>query len=115
MLKIYNEIWDKISNLLKKEFDIRPVHENKYIKIKIEIYSNRINTNFHDNEIPENNECYACLSVILLDSAATVDKKYYPQTFSEECKYAIKKKKTINSINEELNLNESDDESDYED
>ena len=32
--------------------------------------------------------------------------------FLEECKYVIKKKKTINSINEELNLDEPEDESD---
>ena len=32
--------------------------------------------------------------------------------FLEECKYVIKKKKIINSINEELNLDESEDESD---
>ena len=32
--------------------------------------------------------------------------------FLEECKYVIKKKKIINSINEELDLDESDSESD---
>ena len=32
----------------------------------------------------------SCLSVILLDSVVNVDKKYYPQTFSEECKYTAK-------------------------
>ena len=32
--------------------------------------------------------------------------------FLEECKYVIKKKKIINSINEELNLDEPEDESD---
>ena len=32
--------------------------------------------------------------------------------FLEECKYAVKKKKIINTINEELDLDESDDEFD---
>ena len=32
--------------------------------------------------------------------------------FLEKCKYAIKNRKIINSINEDLKLNESDDESD---
>ena len=27
-----NELWDKISNLLKKGFDSEPVYDNKYIK-----------------------------------------------------------------------------------
>ena len=32
--------------------------------------------------------------------------------FLQECKYALKKKKIINKINEELDLDESDDEPD---
>ena len=49
----------------------------------------------------------------LLDSIfVNSNKKYYPQIFLEECKYAIKDKKIINTINEDLKLNESDDESD---
>ena len=58
--------------------------------------------------MPEDNECCACLSVVLLDSTVNVAEKYYPQIFLEECKYAVKKKKIINSINEKLNLHESD-------
>ena len=62
--------------------------------------------------MPEENEYYTCLSVILLDSLVKIDNDYYPQIFVEECKYAVKKKKIMNTINEELNLDESDDESD---
>ena len=59
--------------------------------------------------MPEDNECCACLSVILLDSVVIVDKKYYSQIFLKECKYGVKKKKIINFNNEKLSLNESDD------
>ena len=31
---IYNAIWDKISNLLKREFNSMPVCDNKLIRIK---------------------------------------------------------------------------------
>ena len=34
--------------------------------------------------------------------------KKLSQIFLEECKYAIKKKEIINSVNEELNLHKSD-------
>ena len=51
------------------------------------------------------------MSVILLDSVINVDKIYYPQIILEECKYAVKKEKIINTINEELDLDESIDES----
>ena len=72
------------------------------MKTKINIYHNRINKTFHGNKTTEDNECCTCLCVISLDSIVTVDKTSYPQIFLEECKYAVKKKKIINSINEEL-------------
>ena len=58
------------------------------------------------------NECCTCLSVILLHSVVKINKDYYPQIFLEKWKYAIKKKKIMNSINEGLNLDESSDETD---
>ena len=61
---------------------------------------------------PEDNEYCTCLSVILLDSVIKIDNNYYPQIVLEECKYAMKKKKRMNTINDELNLDESDDEPD---
>ena len=88
------------------------MYGKKYIKTKIKIYNDKINTNFHGSKVLQDNECCACLSLILLDSVAIVDKKYYPRIFLEECKYEVKKKKIINSINKELNLHESDAESD---
>ena len=88
------------------------MYDDKYIKSKIKIYNDRKNTKFNGNKILKYNECCTCLSVILLDSVVKTDNDYYPQMFLEECKYAIKKKKVINSIKEELNLDESEDESD---
>ena len=63
--KKYSEIWNKIKSLIIKEFNSEPVYNNKYIKTKIKIYSNKIYTNFQHNKIPKDNEYGACLSVIL--------------------------------------------------
>ena len=52
---------------------------------------------------------YTCFSVTLLDSVVNADKKYLSQIFLKESKYAIKKKKIMNTTNEELKLDESDD------
>ena len=52
-----------------------------------------------------------CLSIIMLDSVIKANKKYYPQTFLEECKYVQEKIKTENYIDEDL---ESDSESNNE-
>ena len=43
-LEKYNEIWDKVKNSLKKEFNNKPIYNEKYLKIKS--YNGKINTNF---------------------------------------------------------------------
>ena len=35
LLKKYNEIWNKIKSLFKKEFDTKPLYINRYISAKI--------------------------------------------------------------------------------
>ena len=49
-----------------------------------------------------------CLSIIMLDSVIKANKKYYPQTFLEECKYVQEKIKTENYIDEDLEKSKSD-------
>ena len=49
----------------------------------------------------------------MLDSVIRANKKYYPQTLLEECKYEIKKNKMENLINDDLDPSSSD-ESDNE-
>ena len=89
------------------------MYNDKYIKTKIKIYNDKVYTNFQHNKIAKDNEYCACLSVILLDSTfVNSSKEYYLQIFLEKCKYAIKDRKMINTINEDLKLKESDDESD---
>ena len=42
------------------------------------------------------------LSITMLDSVEKAKKKYYPQTFLEECKYKTKKIKMENLIDDDL-------------
>ena len=35
LLEKYNEIWKKVKNIIKKEFDSEPVYNEKYLKAKI--------------------------------------------------------------------------------
>ena len=110
LLKKYNKIWRKNSNLLNKKFDSKPVYddEDKYIKTKIKMYGGRVNTNFQGKKLPKENASYKCLSLIMLDSVITANKKFYPQTLLEECKYVRTKNKIKNLINNYLNLSSSD-------
>ena len=110
LLKKYYKIWEKISNLMNIEFDSEPVYGDNdiYIKTKIKSYEDRVNTNFQGKKVPKENASYKCLSLIMLDSAIRVNKKYYPQTLLEECKYVRRKNKIENLINDDLDLSSSD-------
>ena len=44
----------------------------------------------------------------MIDSVVKANKKYYPQTLLEECKYVQEKIKTENYIDEELDSNSND-------
>ena len=59
------------------------------------------------------NASYRCLRLIMLDSVIRANKKFYPQTLLDECKYVIRKNKMEKLINNDLNLSSSD-ESDKE-
>ena len=48
----------------------------------------------------------------MLDSVVKIDNDHYPQIFLEKCKYAVKKTKIMNIIDEELDPDESDDDDD---
>ena len=110
LLKNYSKIWKNVENLLNIDFESKPVYGDgdKYIKTKIEIYEKNTITNFHNKKIPKEKILCKCLSIIMVDSVIKANKKYYPQILLEECKYIQEKIKTENYINEDLENNESD-------
>ena len=69
-LKKYNKIWERVSNLLTIEFDSESFYGDvdKYIKTKIKVFGDRVNTNFQDKKVPKENASYKCISLIMLDS-----------------------------------------------
>ena len=115
LLKKYKKIWEKVGNLLHIEIDSELVYGDvdKYMKTKIKTYGDKVSTNFQGQKVPKENASYKYISLIMLDSVIRVNKKYYPQTLLEECKYAIRKNKMENLINHDLSLSSSD-ESDNE-
>ena len=70
--------------------------------------------NFHNKKMPKEKVPCKCLLIIILDSVIKANKKYYPQTFLEECKYVPEKIKTENYIDEDLEKRESDGDSNDE-
>ena len=63
LLKKYKQILEKIGNLLNKEFDSEPVYDDvdKYIKTKIKMYGDRVNTNLQGKKVSKENALYKCI------------------------------------------------------
>ena len=52
LLKKYNEVWNKVSNSMKKEFDSKPTYNKNFLKTKTKFYGDEA-ADFHDKEIPK--------------------------------------------------------------
>ena len=101
---------------MKIDFKSKPIYgeDDKYIKTKIKLYGGSIITNFHDKKMSIEKAPCKCLSIIMLDSVVKANKKYYPQTLLEDCKYVQEKIKIENLINDDLEEIESDSDSNNE-
>ena len=105
----YDEIWEVVRKLLKVNFTVSPVRDDKYIVAKLKIF-NRINrTTFTDDIIPFQKSHYICIPAIDIDSVLKINKRTYPQAYLEQCKYKLKKRKYVNFIDFEIIDDDSDD------
>ena len=57
LLNKYNKIWEKVEELLNVKFESKPIHgeDDKYIKVKIKSYQDKVNTNFQGKKTPKEN------------------------------------------------------------
>ena len=69
-----NEIWDKVSEVIKKGFDSQPVYNEKYLKAKINYYVGKVNTIFNNDKMPKEGSHCIYLSVVLIDSVIKMGK-----------------------------------------
>ena len=107
----YNEIWNKIKSILNVKLHSQPIYDDRYIKTKVKIFNNSINTLFPGDKIHKERIRYICISAICIDSVLRRDKKSYPQVYLEQCKYKIKKTELVSFIDDEVDLNSDYDES----
>ena len=77
LLKNYNRIWERNENLMRIDFESKPVYgdDGKYIKTKIKIYAKSMITNFHNKKMPKEKAPCKCLSIIMIDSVIKANKK----------------------------------------
>ena len=106
----YNEIWEVIKKLLKVDFTVGPVRDDKYLVAKLKIFDRINRTTFnHNNVIPIERNHYICIPAIDIDSVLKIDKRVYPQAYLEQSKYKLKKRKHVNFIDDEIIDDDTDD------
>ena len=110
----YNEIWKVIRKLLKVDFTVGPVRDDKYLVAKLKIFDRINRTTFTNNAIPIERNHYICIPAIYIDSVLKIDKIEYPQAYLEQCKYKLKKRKHVNFIDDEIIDEDSDSDIDDE-
>ena len=95
----YNKIWEIIRKLLKVDFTVGPVRDDKYLVAKLKIFDRINRTTFTNNAIPIERNHYICIPPDT-DSVLKIDKRAYPQAYLEQCKYKLKKRKHVNFIDD---------------
>ena len=110
----YNEIWEVVRKLLKVDFTVGPVRDDKYLVAKLKIFDRINRTTFTNNAIPLERNHFICIPAINIDSVLKIGKRVYPQAYLEQCKYKLKKRKHVNFIDDEINDEDSDSDIDDE-
>ena len=110
----YNEIWSVIKRLLKLKFTVNPIRDDKYILPKLKIFKEINLTTFTNNVIPIEKNRYIRIPAIDIDSVLKIDKKAYPQAYLLQCRYKLKKRKTVNYIDIEI-IDDDSDNDNYDD
>ena len=83
MLDKYNEIWNKIKNILNIKFHSMLFYDEKYIKAKVREFNGVIKTSSLCYEMPKGTIHYTCIVCITIDSVMRMEKKNYPQVYLE--------------------------------
>ena len=104
----YHEIWEVIRNLLKIDFNVNLIRDYKYLVAKLKIFDRIYRTTFNNNSIPMEKKHYICIPVTDIDSVLKINKRAYPQTYLEQCKYKLKKRKIVNYIDDKIIDEDSD-------
>ena len=110
----YAAIWGKVEKLLKLKFSVNPIRDDKYICCKLKIFGGNVWSTFTDDVIPVERQSYLCIAANDIDSVLKVNKKVYLQVYLEQCKYKLKKRKSVDFIDIDIADEESESESELD-
>ena len=71
----YNEIWEVVRKLLKVDFTVGPVRNDKYLLAKLKLFDRINRTTFTNNAIPIEKNHYTCIPAIDIDSVLKINNK----------------------------------------
>ena len=81
----YRKIWKAVEEQLFVTFTSEPLKEGCYFNAKLNVYKDKIRTDFHGEEIPFNQYCKAT-AVLKVKSVYKQGSNYYPQVYVEEAR-----------------------------
>ena len=90
VLDKYDEIWDKIKKTLTIKFPSMPVHDEKYMKVKVREFNGVIKTTFLGDKIPKESMHYFCIACITIDSVMRMEKKELSKSLFRRVQIQIK-------------------------
>ena len=76
LFKKYKTIWIKTEDSKNIDLDILSVYDNIYIKTKLRTYGDKVYTNFHGLNVPEDGVEYKSFKITYIDSLLFSDSKY---------------------------------------
>ena len=98
LLEKYKTIWIKIENLNNFELNASPVYDDRYLKIKIRTYVDKVYTNFCDLSVSEDDINCESFTVISIDSLLVYKNKFYLQVYLDKYPYKIVDKEMIDFL-----------------
>ena len=90
----------KIEDLKNITLNALPVYDDRYIETKLRTFGDKVYTNFHGLNVPEDDiECES-FTIISIDSLLVYDSKYYLQVYLDNCAYKIVNKQMTDYLDE---------------
>ena len=75
-MKSIKTIWIKIENSKNIELDTLSVYDNRYIKTKLKTYGDKVYTDFHGLNVPDDGVIYKSFTITSIDSLLVYENKY---------------------------------------
>ena len=102
LLEKYKAIWTKIKDFKNITWNTLPVYDDRYVKTNIETYGDKVYTNFHGLNLPQDDIKCESFTIISIDSLLVYENKYYLQVHFDNCAHKILNKQMADYLDENV-------------